>query len=136
MSLWRIFSYSWDLQDFIDNLIRKFFQIIMLLTDLIKSAKKEMMYSFFAITVKAIKTFEKLKAVFISAFILKHYDWDTDLCIKINAFNREVKDVLSQKNMINQWYFIAYYSYKFKEAEVWWIMYNKKLYTIVLDFKN
>ncbi len=29
-----------------------------------------------------------------------------------------------------------YYSYKFKEAEVQWDMHDKKLYAIVLDFKN
>ncbi len=60
---------------------------------------------------KVRKTFEKLKTVVVSAFILKHYDWDVDLCMKINAFNHEVEDVLSQKSKIDQWYFIAYYSY-------------------------
>ncbi len=46
----------------------------MLLTNLIKNAKKEMIYLLFAMTVKARKTFEKLKAVFVNTFILKHYD--------------------------------------------------------------
>ncbi len=69
-------------------------------------------------TAKARKTFEKLKAVFVNALILKHYDWDVNLCMKINAFNREVENMLSQKSKIDQWHFIAYYSYKFKKAEV------------------
>ncbi len=56
--------------------------------------------------------------------------------MKINAFNREVEDVLSQKSKTDQWHFIVYYSYKFKEAEVQWDMHDKKLYAIVLDFKN
>ncbi len=56
--------------------------------------------------------------------------------MKIDAFNHKVEDVLSQKNKIDQWHFIAYYSYKFKEAEVWWDMHDKELYIIVLDFKN
>jgi len=46
----------------------------MLLTDLIKSAKKKMMYSLFAMTLKVRKVFKRLKAVFINALILKHYD--------------------------------------------------------------
>jgi len=46
----------------------------MLLTDLIKSAKKKTMYSLFAMMSKARKVFERLKAVFVNAFILKHYD--------------------------------------------------------------
>ncbi len=94
------------------------------------------MCSFFAMMLKARKAFERLKAVFINAFILKHYDWNADLCMKINASNRKVKDVLSQKSKTNQWHFIVYYSYKFKEAEVQWNMHDKELYTIVLDFKN
>jgi len=54
--------------------IRKFSQIIMLLTDLIKSAKKRIMCSLFAMTLKARKAFERLKAVFVNALILKHYN--------------------------------------------------------------
>ncbi len=116
--------------------IRKFFQIITLLTDLIKNAKKKTMHSLFTMMLKARKTFKRLKTVFVNALILKHYNWDADLCMKINASNHEIEDVLSQKNKTDQWHFIAYYSYKFKEAEVWWDMHDKELYTIVLDFKN
>ncbi len=90
----------------------------MLLTDLIKSAKKKTMHSLFAMMLKVRKAFERLKTIFVNAFILKHYDWNANFCMKINASNREVKDVLSQKSKTDQWHFIAYYSYKFKEAEV------------------
>ncbi len=78
--------------------IRKFSQIIAFLTDLIKNAKKKTMYLLFAMTSKAKKAFERLKAVFVNALILKHYDWDADLCMKINASNHEVEDVLNQKS--------------------------------------
>ena len=108
----------------------------MLLTDLIKNAKKKMMHSFFVMMSKARKAFERLKVIFINALILKHYDWNADLCMKIDASNREVEDMFSQKNKTDQWHFIAYYSYKFKEAEVQWDMHDKELYAIVLDFKN
>ncbi len=56
-----------------------------------------MMHSLFAMMSKVRKTFERLKAVFVNAFILKHYDWNADLCMKIDAFNREVEDVLSRR---------------------------------------
>ncbi len=94
------------------------------------------MHSFFAMTSKVRNAFERLKAVFVNAFILKHYDWDANLCMKINASKRKVEDVLSQKSKTDQWHFIVYYSYKFKEAEVWWDMHDKELYAIVLNFKN
>ncbi len=108
----------------------------MFLTNLIKNAKKRRMHLLFAMISKARETFERLKAVFINAFILKHYDWDANLCMKINASNHEVKDMLSQKNKIDQWHFIVYYSYKFKEVKVRLDMHDKELYVIVLDFKN
>ncbi len=54
-----------------------------------------MMYSFFAMMLKARKVFERLKTIFVNAFILKHYDWNADFCMKINASNRKVEDVLS-----------------------------------------
>jgi len=46
----------------------------MLLTDLIKNAKKRAICLLFAMMLKARKAFERLKAIFVSAFILKHYD--------------------------------------------------------------
>ncbi len=80
---------------FYQQFIKEFFQIIMLLTNLIKNAKKRVMCLLFAMMLKVRKTFERLKAVFVNVFILKHYDWNANLCMKIDAFNREVKDVLS-----------------------------------------
>ncbi len=56
------------------------------------------MHSLFIMTLKAKEAFERLKTIFISTFILKHYDWDANLCMKINASNHEVEDVLNQKN--------------------------------------
>ncbi len=106
----------------------------MFLKNLIKNAKKRMMCSFFAMTLKARKAFKRLKVIFVNAFILKHYDWDADFCMKIDALNCKVEDMLSQKSKTDQWHFIMYYNYKFKEAEVWWDMHDKKLYAIVLDF--
>jgi len=67
----------------------------MLLTDLIKSVKKRAMHSLFAMTLKVRKAFERLKIIFINVLILKHYNWNADLCMKINAFNYEVEDMLS-----------------------------------------
>jgi len=75
--------------------IRKFFQIITFLTNLIKNAKKRAMHSLFAMMLKAREAFERLKTIFINAFILKHYDWDANLRMKIDASNHEVEDVLS-----------------------------------------
>ncbi len=59
---------------FYQQFIKEFFQIIMLLTDLIKNAKKKAMHLLFAMMLKVRKAFERLKAIFVNALILKHYD--------------------------------------------------------------
>jgi len=46
----------------------------MLLTNLIKSVKKKIIHLLFAMILKAKKAFERLKTIFVNAFILKHYD--------------------------------------------------------------
>ena len=56
--------------------------------------------------------------------------------MKIDAFNRDAEGVLNQKNNDDQWHFIAFMNYKFKEAEKWWNTHDKKLYAIILRFKN
>ncbi len=55
---------------------------------------------------KAKKAFERLKTIFVNAFILKHYDWNANLCMKINASNYKVEDMLNQKNVriVSKWY--------------------------------
>ncbi len=55
---------------FYQQFIRKFFSIIASLTDLIKSAKKRTMHSFFIMTSKVREAFERLKTIFVNALIL------------------------------------------------------------------
>ncbi len=50
---------------------------------------------------KARKAFERLKTIFVNTFILKHYDWDADFHMKINAFNHEVENM--QKLIMLNW---------------------------------
>ena len=56
--------------------------------------------------------------------------------MKTDAFNREIDDVLNQKSKNDQWHLIAYFSYKFKKAKIRWDTHDKKLYAIMLRFKN
>ena len=56
--------------------------------------------------------------------------------MKIDAFNRDVEGVFNQRNNDDQWHFIVFMSYKFKEAEKWWNTHDKELYAIILRFKN
>ena len=74
--------------------------------------------------------------MFITAFILKHYDWNAVLRMKTDTFNYKINNVFNQKSKNDQWHLITYFSYKFKKAKIRWDTHNKKLYVIVLRFKN
>ena len=56
--------------------------------------------------------------------------------MKIDTFNRDVENMFNQKNNDNQWHFIAFMNDKFKETKKRWNTHNKKLYAIILKFKN
>ena len=116
--------------------IKESFQIVALLTNLTRDMKKDENRSNFAMTKKARNAFEKLKGIFIIAFILQHYHWKIEIRIKTNAFNCETNDIFSQKSKNDQWHFIAFFSFKFKRAKIRWDTYDKELYAIVFSFKN
>ena len=78
--------------------MKKFSQIVASLIDLTRDAKKNETRSIFAMIKKTKKVFEKLKKIFITASILAYFDLLAELCMKIDAFNRDAKDVLNQKS--------------------------------------
>ena len=121
---------------FYRRFMKEFSQIAALLTNLTRDVKKDKTRFSFAMTKKARNAFEKLKRIFIIAFILQHYDWKIEIRMKTNAFNCETNDVFSQKSKNDQWHSIAFFNYKFKRAKIRWDTYDKELYAIVLSFKN
>ena len=125
-----------EFANFYRRFIRKFFQIVAFLTNLIADAKKSEIKSIFIWNAETQKTFFNLKTAFINALILQHYDWNVALQMKIDVFNRDVEDVFNQRNNNKQWHLIAFMNYKFKETEKWWNTHDKELYAIILKFKN
>ena len=83
---------------FYRRFIKRFSQIVALLTDLIADAKKGEVKSIFVWSAEAQKAFFNLKIAFINAFILQHYNWSAALQMKIDAFNRGVGGVFNQRN--------------------------------------
>ena len=55
--------------------------------------------------------------------------------MKINALNAKVDNIFNQLSKNNQWHFITFLNYKFKEFETRWNTHNKELYTIIRNFK-
>ena len=85
---------------------------------------------------KQNKIFEKLRNIFTNTLVLKHYDWNVEFRIKINISNRNANNVFNQKNKNDHWHLIVFFNYKFKKFETRWDTHDKKLYIIMLKFKN
>ena len=125
-----------NIAKFYRRFVKDFSQIVASLIDLIRDAKKCEIRSTFAMIKKTKKIFEKLKKIFIIAFVLTHFDSLVELCMKIDTSNKNAESVLDQKNKNEQWHFVIFSSYKFKEIKCNWDTYDKELYAIVLRFKN
>ena len=122
--------------EFYRRFVRNFSQIAAPLIDLTKEAKKKVVKIKFVWFIEAQKAFDELKRTFTNASVLVHFDWKFETRMKIDSSDREADEVLNQKNSDDQWHSIAYFSYKFKESEKRWNTHDKKLYVIMLDFKN
>ena len=90
-----------EFASFYRRFIKRFFQIVASLTNLIANAKKNEIKLIFIWNAKTQKTFLNLKIAFINVFILQYYNWSVALQMKINVFNRDVEDVFNQRNNNN-----------------------------------
>ena len=125
-----------DFAGFYRRFVKEFSQIVTSFTNLTRDAKKEESRPSFAMTKEVKAAFNELKIRFTTAPILTHYDWEAKLRMKTDAFDRGADGVLNQKDKDDQWHPIAFSSYKFKRTEINWDTHDKKLYAIMLDFKN
>ena len=68
--------------------------------------------------------------------VLRHYNLDHKIVIKINASNYVFKDILSQYDENKVLYFVAYFLKKHNLIECNYKIYNKELMTIVRAFEE
>ena len=122
--------------EFYWRFIIKFFIIIVSLTDLTKGAKKEKSKSHFTMIKKTRKTFEQLKVVFITTFMLQHFNWKALFRMKTESFKQKTIEMLIQFDANEKWHSIVYYNYKFKGFEINWNTHDQKMYIIVFEFKT
>ena len=87
---------------FYRRFVKDFSQITASLIDLTRDAKKNETRSIFAMIKKTKKVFEKLKKIFIIVFVLTYFDFLVELCMKIDASNRDAESVLNQKSKNEQ----------------------------------
>ncbi len=104
----------WEIQVFLRfiNFYRRFIhhysQIAESLTKLLRDSVKDVKMNLFIWLNEAKQAFNQLHDVFIKMSILRHFDSEQHICIKINTFDYAVTSILSQSNDENQWHLIAF----------------------------
>jgi hypothetical protein len=95
--------------------------------------KKDLKYHWNEITQKA---FEWLKQKFAKKLILTNYDSKRENMLEIDASNREIEAIYSQKNDNERWKSVTFYFRKLSSVEQNYEIHDKKLLIIVKNFKE
>ncbi len=82
------------------------------------------------------QTFNQLRDVFMRASILRHFDSEWHIHIKIDAFNYAVASILFQSDDEDQWHLIAFWFRMMINVERNYEMHDQKLLIIVTMFKH
>jgi hypothetical protein len=102
---------------------------------LIKNEKRKNRYKNFVWMKKCQKTFFNLKAIFVVASILTHFDVSLKIWLKINASNHVIARIMFQihENILRS---ITYFFKKMNSIECNYMIYDKKLLTIIKKFET
>ena len=125
-----------NVQDFLEfaNFYKRFIydysKIIVSLTRLIK---KNVIFVWFQ---KCQKAFEILKEIFTFDVVLRYYNSNHKIVIKINVSNYVFEDILSQYDENNILHSIVYFSKKHNSIECNYEIYDKELMIIVRAFEK
>jgi len=102
---------------------------------LLKDSVKDVKISSFIWLNEVKQAFNQLHDVFMKVFILRHFDSEQHICIKINMFNYVVASILSQSDDKDQWHSIAFWFRMIINVERNYEIYDQKLLIIVTMFK-
>ncbi len=132
----------WKIQVFLRfiNFYRRFihyyFQIAESLTKLLRDSVKDVKMNSFIWLNEVKQAFNQFRNVFMKAFILRHFDSEWHIYIKINAFNYAVVEILSQSDDQNQWHLIEFWFKMMIDVKRNYETYDQKLLVIVAMFKH
>ena len=116
--------------------IHHYSQIVEFLTELLKDSVKDVKMSSFIWLNEAKQAFNQLHDIFMKASILRHFDSERHICIKINVFNYAVASILSKSNDKDQWHSIAFWFKMMINIERNYEIHDQKLLVIVAMFKH
>ena len=124
-----------DFANFYKKFIKRYFKFATSLSKLIKINEKEFVFFWSSIDFEK-KVFRTLKLVFITIFILQHFNLDNKIWIKTNVSNYVVATILSQRNLDNEFHFVIFISKKMSSIECNYEIYDKKLLIIIKVFEK
>ena len=117
-----------------DNFYRRFVKNFNKLIEFfIELIKKDVFFVWFK---NYQELFTTLKKFFAKKSILRYYDFENEIQIKINVFNWMIENVMFQKNEHNIWKFVIYFFIKMIVAKFNYKIYDKKLFAIVRVFEK
>ncbi len=111
-------------------------QIAESLTELLRDSVKDVKMSSFIWLSEAKQAFNQLHDVFMKTSILRHFDSERHIHIKIDAFNYAVASILSQSDDEDQWHSIAFWFKMMINVERNYEIHDQKLLVIVMMFKH
>ncbi len=116
------------------NFYRRFIQSFFKLTgSLISLIKKNHSFNWF---LKCQFAFDQLKHAFTTTLILKHFDSELSVIVKIDAFDFVIAGIMSQRDSNQQLRFVIYLSSKMLPAECNYEIYDKELLAIIRAFEE
>ena len=85
---------------------------------------------------EAKQAFNQLCDVLMRAFILRHFDSEQHIHIKIDMFNYAVASILFQSDDEDQWHLIAFWFRMMINIERNYEIHDQKLLVIIVMFKH
>jgi hypothetical protein len=104
--------------NFYRRFIARFFQISVLLFDMLKEMQIDVKKNSFLLIDEKKQAFNLLREVFQYASILTHFDSDFFIQLKTDAFEFNIARIISQLQTNDQWRFVAFYSRKMISIEI------------------
>ena len=133
---WDVFTTIKEILNFLDfdNFYRRFVKNFnKLIESLIELIKKNVFFVWFK---NCQKVFITLKKIFAKESILRHYDFENEIQLKVNVSNRMIEKVMFQKNEHDIWKFVIYFFIIMIVVEFNYEIYDKKLFVIVRAFEE
>ena len=82
--------------NFYRRFVKDFSRIIVELTNLLKNIEKKKFHTKFIMIFETREFFEKLKKVFTTIFMFRHFNFNVRIFLKINVFEFVISRILSQ----------------------------------------